>query len=141
MKLATLSPRRSAGRSSARAAPPSSGDQVSAYLGGVRWRKWNATWPFARLVIDPAGVTVRPSLRGLRFLGVPTLGLHWSEVEAVEQVRGALPLPQNAGVSFIIKGKRLVFWCSASVAAAIIEEAGQYVPEKVVSRQSPKVIF
>jgi hypothetical protein len=76
-----------------------------------------------------------------RLLGNPTLELSWEQVDAVERVRGGLPLPMNHGVSFMVNAKRLVFWCRAAQADAIIEKAAHYVPDKLETHQELKRIW
>jgi hypothetical protein len=114
------------------------------YVGGVRWRHINATWPLARLAVSPEGLTVGPSSitfrRLLLLLRVPILDLSWAEVDSVEEVRGGMPM--SSGVSFIIHGKKLIWWCKSSgTAKALIEEVSRYVPEKVVRHARRKLVF
>ena len=106
------------------------------HIGGMRWRYINATRPFARLTIQPHGICIGPRparFRSvLRFLGLPTFNLIWSEIGTIQHARGASPLPGNDGISFEIKRRSLIFWCGASSEAeAILDELAQYVPEKI----------
>jgi len=72
----------------------------------------------------------------LRFLGLPTFNLEWSEISVIEHARGVFPFPNNDGVCFQVKGKRLIFWCgSPSEAEVIINELAQYVPQKIADRE------
>ena len=113
------------------------------YVGGVRWRHINATWPLARLAVSPRGLALEPSSTTFRrlliFLGVPVLDLSWAEVDQVEEVRGVMPM--SAGVTFLIHGKRLIWWCKSSgIAKALIEEVSRYVPERVVRQKRRLVV-
>jgi len=114
------------------------------YVGGVRWRHINATWPLARLTISPDGLAIRPSsLRLRRFLILlkfPILDVRWTEVDRVEERRGLLPM--SFGVSFVIGGKDLIWWCRKSdISDALIRDISLYIPEKIVHRERRRVAF
>ena len=94
-------------------------DTSEHFVGGMRWRGANATWPFAVLTIDEQGVRVRlrsAILRRMLKRWVPDAVLRWTQIGRVERVRGAVPLPGNEGLRFVIEAQddsdRLVFWCA-----------------------------
>jgi hypothetical protein len=117
--------------------------ELRAYIGGVRWRKlFQATWPLAKLIIEPSGVAVGPSSPRLRFMwrlfGLPILSLRWSEIDSVEVVRPPWERSPR-GVSFLIDGKRLIFFSMTPY--AIVDDLAQHVPEKIAYRKKPRVVF
>lgn len=132
---------------SAKPKNPEQGErEPSTYIGGLRWRKgWNVSSPLAKLTIEPNGLSVIPSGSHYplvwRVLGVPTLHLDWSEIGVVELVSSLFSRGRPEGVSFVIGGKRLVFGCEPSVAEAIVDEVAQYVPQKIVRREKPKLVI
>src|SRR5438046_2457708 len=87
------------------------------FVGGMRWRGANATWPFAELVVSPNELLVRlrsPWLRRLLGPWFPGVSMPWNEIEAVQTVRGGLPLPLNLGLRILGRGdqgRHVVFWC------------------------------
>lgn len=114
------------------------------YVGGVRWRYINATWPFARLIVSSEGFAVRPSStrfrRLLLLLRVPVLDVSWAEVDHVEEVRGVMPM--SFEISFEIKGKKLIWWCKSSeIANALMEEVSVYVSGKIVRHKKRSSFF
>jgi len=114
------------------------------YVGGVRWRHINATWPFARLTISAEGLAVRPSStrfrRLLLLLRVPILNVLWADVERIEEVRGVMPM--SFGTSFVIDRKRLIWWCKSSdISDALMEELARYAPEKIARKEKRKLVF
>jgi hypothetical protein len=114
------------------------------YVGGVRWRYVNATWPFARLTVSSEGLAIEPSSTRLRrlslLLRVPVLDVSWAEVDHVEEVRGVMPM--SFGISFVIHGKRLIWWCKSSdISSALMNEVSQYVPGKIVGHKRRKLVF
>jgi hypothetical protein len=89
------------------------------FVGGMRWRGANASWPFAELVVSPNDVLVRlrsPWLRRLLGRWLPSVLVPWNEVEAVQTIRGGLPLPFNVGLRILGRGDQnrgVVFWCGS----------------------------
>jgi hypothetical protein len=116
--------------------------EARTFTGGVRWGWKGATWPFAKLTIEPNGLALRPPSARLssvwRFFGVPTLQHEWSSIDAVELVR--TPFESEArGFSFMVEGKRLVFWTYAI--EAVLDELARYAPDKVVDDVEPRRLF
>ena len=116
------------------------------YIGGLLWRRWSrASWPLAKLTIEPNGLTIAPTLSRFPtvwgFLGIPTLSVDWRSIDNVELVRSLFSLGHVAGVFFRINGQRLVFGCGQSAAEDIVEYVTYCVPEKVVQRAKPRLII
>lgn len=86
---------------------------LRSYIGGMRWEpQMNATFPFARLVVSPGGVTAGPSGRLVPL--VPTLAFRWEELTSVEPVGWTLvPFIAN-GVRFRTADKCFIFWTGSS---------------------------
>lgn len=74
----------------------------------------------------------------MALFGVPTLRLGWSAIGAIELVRGPFGSAPR-GVSFLIDGKRLVFWTYAI--EAILDQIDRHAPKSVVTDREPKRIF
>jgi hypothetical protein len=66
-------------------------------IGGMR-NGGNASWPLARLVLTPNGVTLGPAHKWLAFL-VPTYSFSWEQVTSVDRIRGFLG---SLGLQFIL---------------------------------------
>lgn len=114
---------------------------MSSYIGGVRWRFWNASWPFARLEVEPDRLHIGATLSALKRV-VPDLSFQWNDLERVERVRGILPSKRNAGVSFTLKsGRAAIFWCTADAATAVLNEVAQRVSADVVHPTSRRVVL
>lgn len=74
-----------------------------AFTGGLRTVGFNATWPFARLVLTDEGMT-------LRLLGFVHTRSEWAGVAAVERVVGGMLASPGVRV-LLTDGRRFVFWC------------------------------
>jgi hypothetical protein len=100
--------------------------------------------PLVRLTIGLSGISIRPAAKHFgdlwRLLGVPVLAFDWSEIGEIESVASLFSLRRPVGVSFMTAaGKRLVFWTYAP--EAILDELGEYVPDKIVERDKPKFVI
>jgi hypothetical protein len=97
------------------------------FVGGMRWRGSNASWPLAEMVVDRQGLTVQLRWRALRRLiskWLPSKRFLWGQIRAVERVRGAIPFPLNLGLTIVTEepaSHRLVFWCRSATRAKIVE--------------------
>jgi hypothetical protein len=116
--------------------------EARTFTGGVRWGWKGATWPFAKLTIEPNGLSLRPPSTRLssvwNFVGVPTLQLEWSSIEAVELVRTPFE-SETRGFAFMVEGKRLVFWTYAI--EAVLDQLDRCAPVKVVDDAEPRRLF
>lgn len=74
------------------------------FTGGLRTPGFNATWPFARLVLTDESLT-------LRLFGFVHTHSAWADVATVERIVGGML--GSPGVRVVLTdGRRLVFWCS-----------------------------
>lgn len=95
----------------------------------------NATWPLVRLTIGSQGFDVESSSRYLRPLlrvfGLSPLSFRWDEVDEVSPRRGLFPSrPLSNGVSFVVRGRTMIWWApSKDEAARILAEVGEVAPE------------
>ncbi|HWF26582.1 MAG TPA: hypothetical protein VG275_14090 [Solirubrobacteraceae bacterium] len=83
------------------------------------------------MIITDLGITV--AVRGFSRFPRPSVSLSWDELERVEPVRGAIPVPGNVGIAFH-GDRRLVFWCSKKDRNRILEDTrrrarGKLAPE------------
>jgi hypothetical protein len=98
-----------------------------AFIGGIRYGGSNASRPLAELVVHDQGVTIGLRWRFLsKLLGrwLPTLTVHWDDIDTVYSIRGAILLRDNVGIRFIRRGsdqRRFVFWCTRADRTALIE--------------------
>jgi hypothetical protein len=101
---------------------------VVEFVGGMRWRSWNATRPLVRLRVSPDGVTASPRFDQLPFTREVTLA--WSEIRVVERVRGVIPFIGN-GIGFWSDRGRLIFWASPEDSQKIADLARQQLGSRV----------
>jgi hypothetical protein len=93
------------------------GSEDCSFIGGMRYSASNATYPLAELTVGAAGLTVALRWRILqRVIGywLPSLFFPWRDIESIQLIRGALPLPGNTGVRIVRRDpdrRTLVFWC------------------------------
>jgi hypothetical protein len=68
------------------------------------------------------------------------LHAEWSEIEAIELARGPFDSSeQSRGFSFMIGGRRLLFWTFAI--EAILEELNRYAPQMVVDAEAKRLFY
>jgi hypothetical protein len=72
------------------------------FTGGLRTVGFNATWPFARLVLKDEGLT-------LRVFGFVQTRREWDGVVNVEQIVGGILGSPGVRIA-LIDGSKLVFW-------------------------------
>lgn len=110
--------------------------RVHRFIGGMRWRGSNATWPFAELLLEDDGVCIQlrsPLLRQVIGRWFPRVAIQFSDLREVRRIRGGIRLPGNGGLEFIRQvepGERLVFWCTKRVreeAAGLLSARGVVV--------------
>jgi hypothetical protein len=89
----------------------SSDNVIKSWLGGARVGYWNATWPFARLMMTPDKLILKLLLsQELTFAKV--------DIDYFEVYRGSLPLIGKVlnGIGFIHRKpgypERIIFWYS-----------------------------
>jgi hypothetical protein len=110
------------------------------FVGGLRWGRFNATWPLANLTVGPDGIKIRPSRRLLGGLGVPTLDFRWAVIDRVEAVRGVLPF--SFGIEIDNPRKRLIWWSlSAEASEEILAAIATGAPEKLAETAKRRVVF
>lgn len=107
------------------------------YIGGVRRRFMNATWPLVRLTINQAGIAIESSSRAtaplLRVFGLSDIRIGWAEIAAIHPRRSKLPpwLLSN-GICFVADGQELIWWATSRANAdEILGDIESFVPEKV----------
>ncbi len=120
--------------------------QPKTYTGGIRWRKLtNVSAPLGRLTIDSTGIVVEPSTTRLpllwKILGIPTLHWHWREITEVRLVKGPFAGGNVEGIFFVSDGRRLVFGCDSAAAKEIGGYAAQFIPDRVMQDEEPKMVF
>jgi hypothetical protein len=97
----------------------------------------------AKLTIRAEGISLSPTLARFRgvwnFLGVPTLDLEWSGIDAIELMRGPFDCEASRGFSFVIGGQRLIFWTYAI--EAVLDELDRYAPQELLEGVKPKRRF
>lgn len=87
------------------------------FIGGVRYETFNATWPFAELLITNGTARVQLRLRAMRRLcdrWLPSIEIELSGAR-VDPIRGFLPGRNNRGVRLISSADdetEVIFWCS-----------------------------
>jgi hypothetical protein len=91
------------------------------FIGGMRYRNFNASWPLAELQITEGTVRVQLRAQAMRrLLGrwLPSVEIELDGTRA-EPIRGFLPGSINRGVRFVSAandGTELIFWCSQQAA-------------------------
>jgi hypothetical protein len=112
------------------------GRRTRRFIGGMRWRGSNATWPFAELLLEDEGVCIRlrsPVLRRVIGRWFPSVAVPLGGLREVRRIRGGIPLPGNGGLEFVQvvePSERLVFWCTKRVreeAAGLLSARGVVV--------------
>ena len=99
-------------------------DQLFRATGGSRSNGWNATWPFARLVITRDSIRIEGTVPIVRRI-TPTATIPLAELRQTERLRTML---NGAGLRFRAEGRApIIFWHSdvgIARAAEVVEGLG-----------------